>query len=165
MRLNFRVKLGMLTFFLMMSHTQTLEGVTSKVIGEKDLHSIFWDIEGCSLEEAKKTLGEVQARHRLGDIFITSDAEGSYRGWCFSRRPWKEYLIILLETEHLDYNFFYWTVIRGSATLRTCSKEGRPPQRVVAVLKGYEETEFPENVTHIIYDTGIEKRGRVIKLG
>ena len=41
----------------------------------------------------------------------------------------------------------------------------RQPQKVVAGLKGYEETGFPEKVTHVIYDTGIEKRGTVVKLG
>jgi len=149
----------------MMSHTQTLEGVTSKVIREKDLHYVFWDLENCSLDEAEKTISKVQFKHKLGDTFLVSDVEGSYRGWCFSRRLWKEYLIILLETEHLDYNFFYWTVTRGSATLRTCSKEGRLPQSVVAVLKGYEETIFPEEVIHVVYDTGIEKRGTVVNVG
>ncbi|MBS7631683.1 hypothetical protein KEJ47_09000, partial [Candidatus Bathyarchaeota archaeon] len=103
--------------------------------------------------------------HRLSDIYIVSDAEQSYRGWCFSCRPWREYLIILLETDYLDYNFFYWTVRRGSATLRISDKAGREPQKVVAFLQGYEATEVPERLVHVIYDTGMEKRGRVISLG
>lgn len=117
------------------------------------------------MDDARKTLSTVQFCHRLGDVFIVSDVEKSFRGWCFSVRSWKEYLIILLETDHLDYNFFYWTVRRGSATLRLNNKEGRPPQRCVAFLEGYEETVVPEKMVHVVYDTGVEKRGRVISLG
>ncbi|MGB9676648.1 MAG: hypothetical protein ACPL0C_05625 [Candidatus Bathyarchaeales archaeon] len=106
----------------------------------------------------------MQYRYRLGDIWITSDAGGSYRAWCFSKRPFKQYLKILLDTRHLDWNFFYWTVKRGQATLRTSDKQGRPCQRVVACLKGYEETQIPSILTHVVYDTGLEKRGLVIQL-
>jgi len=162
-RLNFLFKLGTVTVFFMISKTQTLEGVTSKV-GE-DEHIILWDLENCTLEQAKQTLADVQYKYRLGDIYITSDCEGSYRAWCFSRRPFKEYLKILLDTEHLDWNFFWWTVRRGQATLRTSNKQGRPPQKVVAYLKGYEPTEFPDKMVHVLYDTGLEKRGVVVKLG
>lgn len=157
------MKLKNITVFFMVSHTQTLEGITSKV--GNDEHIILWDLEKCTLEQAIETLSDVQYRYRLGNIFITSDVEGSYRGWCFSRRTFKEYLKILLDTEHLDWNFFWWTVRRGQATLRTSNKQGRPPQQVVAYLKGYEPTEFPDKMVHVLYDTGIEKRGKVIKIG
>jgi len=162
-RLNFLLKIGNLTIFFMVSSTQSLEGVTSKV--GKDEHLILWDLEKCTLEQAKETLTNVQYKYRLGDIFIVSDCEGSYRAWCFSRRSFKEYLKILLDTEHLDWNFFYWTVKRGQATLRTSNKQGRPQQQVVAYLKGYEPTEIPAKMVHVLYDTGLEKRGVVIKVG
>jgi len=45
------------------------------------------------------------------------------------------------------------------------NKEGRSPQKVVAFLDGCEETEVPEKMVHMVYDTEIEKRGRVISLG
>lgn len=164
MRVNFRVKLGGFTVFFMASHTQTLEGVTSRV--GKNEHLIFWDLEKCSLNEAIKKLKQIQYDFRLGNIFITSDAEGSYRAWCFSRRTWLEYLHILIHTfPILDYGFWVWTVRRGASTLRISNKKGRPPQKVVSLLKGYEETEVPEKFTHVIYDTGIEKRGKVINIG
>jgi len=162
-RLNFLFKIGNLTIFFMVSSTQSLEGVTSKI--GKDEHLVLWDLEKCTLEQAKETLTNVQYKYRLGDIFIVSDCEGSYRAWCFSRRSFKEYLKILLDTEHLDWNFFYWTVKRGQATLRTSNKQGRPPQKVVAYLKGYEPTEIPAKMVHVLYDTGLEKRGVVIKVG
>jgi len=161
-RINFLLKLRNITIYFMISASQTLEGVTSKV-GE-DKHIILWDLENCSLEQAKQVLAEVQAKYRLGDIWITSDAEGSFRAWCFSVRSWKEYLKILLDTPFLDYNFFFWTVKRGSATLRTSNKEGRPPQQVVAWLRGYEPTQIPTQLTRVLYDTGLEKRGLTVML-
>lgn len=161
-RLNFLFKFRNITFYAMVSASQTLEGITSKV-GE-DQHIILWDLENCTLEQAKQTLAEVQYKYRLGDIYITSDLQGSYRGWCFSRRPFKQYLKILLDTQYLDWNFFYWTVRRGQSTLRTSSKQGREPQKVVAFLRGYEETAIPDKLTHVLYDTGLEKRGKIIKL-
>jgi hypothetical protein len=160
-RLNFLFKIGNLTVFFMVSASQTLEGITSKV-GE-DQHLILWDLEGCTLRQATETLADVQFKHRLGDIYVVSDAEGSFRAFCFSRRSWKEYLVILLETKHLDYNFFYWTVRRGSATLRTSNKLGRPPQQVVAFLRGYEETQIPAKMVRVLYDTGIQKRGAILR--
>jgi hypothetical protein len=85
---------------------------------------------------------------------------------CFSKRPWITYLHILIHSfPLLDYGFWVWTVRRGSATIRTSDKIDRENQRLVAVLEGYEPTTLPERLTHVIYDTGIEKRGKVIILG
>lgn len=67
------------TFFAMLSHTQVLGGFTS-LVGE-DRHIIMWDLEKCTQDEAIETLCKVQLDHRLGDIYIVSDSEGSYRGW------------------------------------------------------------------------------------
>lgn len=61
--------------------------------------------------------------------------------------------------------FFFWTIRHGASTLRLTNKEGRQPQRVAALLKGFEETEIPTRLVHVIYDTGIEKKGRVVKIG
>lgn len=163
MRFNFRVKIGNITFFATISNSQTLEGVTS-LVGNSQ-HIVMWDMEKCNLEQAVKTLSKIQYKHRLGDIFLVSDKDQSYRGWCFSVRDWKEYLIILLETEHLDYGFFYWTVFRGKATLRISNKLNREPQNTVACLRGYEETRIPEKLEYVVYDTGVEKVGRTISLG
>jgi len=164
LRFNFRVKLRQFTVFIMMSHTQTLEGVTSRV--GKNEHLIFWDLENCSLAEAESKLGQIQKEFKLGNIFVTSDAQRSYRAWCFSKRSWIEYMHILIHTfPFLDYGFWVWTVRRGASTLGISNKEGRPPQRVVSFLKGYEETGIPESMVHVIYDTGLEKRGKVVKIG
>lgn len=168
MRLNFRLKIGNLTMFFMISLTQTLEGVTSKVIGEEDkhMHYIFWDLEGYNLPQVVKKLREVQREFRLGDIWIVSDAPKSYRAFCWSKRPFIEYAHILIHSfPELDFGFFIWTMRRTAATLRVSDKINRPKQQVVAFLKGYEETEFPKQLVRAVYDTGWEKRGRIIELG
>jgi hypothetical protein len=170
MHATFRIKiLRVLTVFFMVSETQTLEGVTSKVVTEpeeKHLHFIFLDLEKYTLSEVVKKLDEIQRDFRLGDFFVFSDTEGSYRAWCWSKRPWITYLHILLHSfPFLDYGFWVWTVRRGAATLRTSDKKDRPRQKCVAVLHGYEETMIPERLEYVRYDTGIEKRGKVIELG
>lgn len=165
MRLNLRIKIGNYTLFGMISKTQRLEGITSKVENQKRLHYIFWDLENCTLDEVKYTLTTVQHDFALGDIFITGDIERSYRAWCFSERDFQTLLHILLHTEYLDYNFFYWTVQRSYATLRTSNKQNREPQKILAVLKGFEKTRIPNKFLAVNYDTGIEKKGVLIKIG
>jgi hypothetical protein len=135
---------------------------------EKHLHYVFWDLDNCTLNEAIEVLRKIQFDFKLGDIFILSDAEKSFRAWCWSKRPWITYLHVLIHTLEagiLDYGFWVWTVRRGSATLRTSDKIDRENQKLVAILKGYEPTTLAEKLTYVIYDTGIEKRGKVIFIG
>jgi hypothetical protein len=162
MRYNFRIKIGNFTFFAMFSHTQTIEGVASKV--GKDEHIILCDIEECNLKDAKRTLKTVQEKYRLGDIHVYSDAPKSFRAWCFSRRNLRDFLHILLDIEYLDYQFLNYTVKRKGATLRTSNKKDRKPQKLVAILEGFEETSIPKKLTHVIYDTGVEKRGKTVNI-
>jgi len=159
MRINIRIKIRNYTLFSMLSRTQTLEGMTSKVIGEKNKHYIFWDLENCSLAEATTTLYEVQKEFQLGHIYLVSDYPKSYRAFCFSKRTFKEFLHTLLHTKYVDWNFIHWTLVRGSATLRTSTKEGRQPQKPKVILMGYEKTYIPNNIIRVIYDTGNQKRG------
>ena len=162
MRWNLRIKIANLTFFAMFTHTQTLEGVTS--LEPDGRHIIMWDLEKCSLEQVKETLRKLQRKYCLSDIFVVSDIEGSYRAWCFSKIDFKTFLKILLETEFLDWNFFYYTVKRKKATLRTNNKKNRAPQRVVCILKSY-HVSFPSSCEKVVYDTGLAKRGLTILLG
>ena len=170
-RLNFLFKIGNVTVFFMVSATQTLEGVTSKVSEDNHggKHIILLDLEpkfNPSLERVVEALRKVQFAYNLGDIYITSDAEGSYRAWCFSVRPWTTYLRIMLDLIDygvLDYSFYFWGVKRGQSTLRTSNKLKRPPQTVVAFLEGFEPTEIPAKLKRVLYDTGIEKRGLVLR--
>jgi hypothetical protein len=167
-RLNILLKLGSFTFFAMISKTQSLEGVCSRVSEDKHggKHIILLDLEGASLEQVVEALRKIQLAYGLGDFWVTSDCEGSYRAWCFSVRPWTTYLRIMLDLIDygvLDYNFYFWSVKRAEATLRTSNKHGRPPQQVVAYLQGFELTEIPAKLKRVIYDTGVEKKGLVFR--
>jgi hypothetical protein len=162
MRFNFRLKFHGLTLFAMLAQTQTIEGVSSLQPDGK--HIVMWDLEGCSLSEAEETLGKVQQQYNLSHIFLTSDSEGSYRAWCFSKVDLKTFLHILLDTEHVDYNFFYYTVKRRKATLRTSNKKNRYAQRLISVLHSFPES-IPPRMEKVVYDTGLVKRGNSILIG
>jgi hypothetical protein len=126
----------------------------------------MWDLEKCTEQEAEQTLIKVQKKYHLSHIYIVSDVEGSYRAWCFTKVDLKKFLHILLDTNHLDSNFFYYTVKRRKATLRTRTKKGRPKQQVVSILKSY-SVPIPVNskVEMVTYDTGLEKRGFSLLIG
>jgi len=159
MRINLRAKIKNYTVFFMVSKTQTLKGITSKVVKGKDKHYIFWDFENCTQQQALETLMEVQQEFKLGMIFLLSDYPKSYRAFCFSQRTFKEFLHILLHTKYVCWNFIYWTIQRGSATLRTSQKEGRKIQQIQAIITGYENVYIPQTINTVIYDTGHEKAG------
>lgn len=162
MRLDFRVKIVNITFFAMVAKTQRLEGVSS--LQKDGKHIVMFDLENCSLEQAEKTLRRVQRKYHLSDIFIVSDVEKSYRAWCYSKVDFVTFLKILLDVKFLDWNFFYWTVKRGKATLRTSAKRGRGCQRVVSVLTSY-FAPIPYSCEKVVYDTGLTKRGFTVFLG
>ena len=164
MRLNFRVQIGNLTVFFMVSSTQRLSGVLSRADSEKRYHYLFFDLENCSLEDAKHQLRELQAKHLLPNIFIFSDRPDSFRAFCFKIVPRKQMLHVLTDPalKNIDHNFLHWTWIRGEATLRTSKKMGRLPQELVAVLPSY-DTAIPDLVP-VVYDTGLVKRGLSISI-
>jgi hypothetical protein len=165
MRFNIRFKFHDITIFGMIANTQTLEGVTS--LQNDGKHIVMWDLENCTLEQAEKTLKEIQDVYGLSDIFIVTDNDKTYRAWCFSKVSFDVYLRILVDClPIIDYSFFYYTVKRKKATLRTSSKKGRPKQRLVCVLKSFpcliQSSDIMENV---VYDTGLEKRGISLLIG
>ncbi len=164
MRLNFRIAKWGWTLFVMIARIQTLEGLTSGLPDGK--HIIMWDLDlGHSLEEITKSLSEIQRKYSLSHIYIVSDAEGSYRAWCFSRVSFKAFLRVLVDSlDIIDYSFFYYTVKRLKATLRTGNKKDRPPQRLIRVLESYPAA-FPAKMEQVIYETGLVKRGHTILLG
>jgi hypothetical protein len=150
----------------MIAKTQTLEGVTS--LQSDGNHIIMWDLENCNLKQAEKTLTEIQKKYCLSHIYIASDNQNSYRAWCFSKIDFNTFLKILVESlSILDYNFFYYTVKRRKATLRTGSKKGRPAQKVVSVLESYcYPIPIEESIVEkVVYDTGLQKRGISLLIG
>ena len=147
----------------MIATSQTLEGLTGLL--KSGHHVIFWDIEGTSFEKAERTLKKVQKKYHLAHIYLVSDFKNSYRAWCWSRVTFPTLMLILTDSlSILDYNFYYYTVKRRKATLRTAKKKDRPQQKVISVLPSY-FAEIPEEMERVIYDTGTEKRGFSVLLG
>jgi hypothetical protein len=155
----------------MVAETQSLEGITSKVIGREGYHYPFFDIERLKetllLEEVERELGKIQVSYGAPDFYIESDKAGSYRSLCFGEVRFTDYVrmqLDLLDAGILDYNFFWWTVNKGEGTLRVNNKQNRPKQELVSTLHSY-SVPFPEKVKRACYDTGIDKRGLTIFLG
>jgi hypothetical protein len=125
----------------------------------------MWDLEDCGLNEAEQTLRKVQKNYNLSHIYIVSDLEGSYRAWCFSDVDLETLLSILVDSLGIiDYSFFYYTVKRRKATLRTSDKKDRCPQSLVSILSSY-PVALPEQMQQVIYDTGLVKRGFAVLIG
>ena len=103
MRINFRLRFGTFTFFGMLSKTQKLEGITSKVIGEQDKHYPFFDLENCLLSQAESTLKKIQENYNMSNIYIESDFPRSFRAICFDKVSFKKYLKMLLDIDYSDY--------------------------------------------------------------
>lgn len=155
----------------MLAETQTLEGLTSQVIGKKGYHYPFFDIEKTKqqlpLETVEKELGKIQLKYNQSDFYITSDKKDSYRVYCFNEVTFTDYnrmQLDLIDVGILDYNFFYWGVNKGETTLRTSSKKNRAKQELVSTLHSY-SVPIPEKVKRVFYDTGIDKRGLTVFLG
>lgn len=156
----------------MLAKTQTLQGITSQVIGKEGYHYPFFDLEKpkgtLQLEEVEYELGKIQVSYSLSNFYILSDKQGSYRNFCFLPVKFTDYLrmqLDLIDAGILDYNFFWWTVNKSEATLRVNSKKNRPKQELVSTLHSYSVPIPKEKVRQAIYDTGIEKRGLTVFLG
>ena len=134
-RIYFRIKIFNFNFTFNFAHVQSLEGITSLLPNGK--HVIFWDIEGCSLQEAKESLRKVQVSYSLPHIYVVSDVERSYRAYCYLQVDFDTLFRILLDTEYVDPIFLEYTLRRKKATLRTGQKKNRPKQKPIFVLQSY----------------------------
>jgi len=175
LRWNHRIKKRIgnrtFTFFVMVAETQTLEGITSQVIGREGYHYPLFDIEKhgeiLSLEVVERELGKIQVSYGLSNFYIRSDKQGSYRPYCFSEVKLTDYMrmqLDLIDVGILDWNFFWWTVNKGYATLRINQKKNRPKQELVSILHSY-SVPIPEKFSIAFYDTGVQKRGLTVFLG
>lgn len=157
-RLHIRFKIGNVTFFGLISATQTLKGLTSR-IGE-DKHIILWDLEDCTQHECLTTLKNIQLYYRLGQIYVLSDKNLSYRAICFTKVNYMTMLKILINTDFIDSGFIQYTVQHGEATLRMTKKFNRDEQDLICIIPSeYRRDKIPKNLETVIYETGLIKRG------
>ena len=126
-------------------------------------HILMWDFDGKTFWQVHDALLKVQRLYKLPNIYILltrmankqkkppenftvkdwKPAEkGNYIAYCFKRTPWRKAVEIVASTEHVDWNFFRFSVFRGKFTLRVSGKDGRKPIPVY-ILKSPE----PEDVT------------------
>jgi hypothetical protein len=170
-RFNLRITTSRFTFFTMLSRSQRMEGITSRVYDENgkptEKHYEFWDLESTSLEQIKTTLKKVQKRYNLSHIYLTTDNNGkTFRAWCWSIVTFETYIKILVDSlSIMDYGFFYYTIKRKEATLRLSQKEGRPFQTCTDVIESF-SVPFPTGIMkRVVYHTGNEKKGTTLNLG
>jgi hypothetical protein len=165
-RFNFRIKKTILgydiTYFTMLSATQSNEGISSLL--PNGMHMVLTDFDNCNLEQVENSLIKVQKQYDLSDIYVVSDKEGSYRSWCFKPTTWTNLMHIQLDTDFIDKTFRYYTFTRGMSTLRTSRKKNRPEQKLVSVLPSY-FMPIPPVVKQSFYDTELTPRNLSIILG
>ena len=155
----------------MISETQSLEGITSQVIGREGYHYPFFDIERPNEilrpEDGERELGKIQVSYGLPDFFLMSDKSGSYRSFCFGEVRFTDYMrmqLDLIDVGILDWNFFWWMVNKGYAKSRISQKKNRLEQRLVSTLHSY-SVPILDRFEFAFYDTGVEKRGLTVFLG
>jgi len=165
MRLVIDFHIGNIVFFGFISSTQKIFGLTSKVPDSDDAHYIFWDMEGCTLEECIRELTYIKKTFNLKhNIYITNNGkELSYRGYCFDVVPLRRLIEILCTTQFVEWQFIRYSTNRGFASIRLSPKHDRPYQTIVSTIEG-EQEKLPDKLNFVIYDTGIEKKSKVIKV-
>jgi hypothetical protein len=162
MRLNIRIKILNYTLFGMIAKTQTVSGIISQL--EFDKHIIMWDLDDCSLDEAKAALKYVQFKYNLSDIYIFGDKPDSHRAICFTVVSLMELLRIIIDTDYIDPGFVSYTAKRCHAAIRLSPKQGRPNQNTQTILESY-PAPIPKKLIKKTYDTGIEKKGVTLSIG
>jgi hypothetical protein len=156
MRKTLKVTCKGLTFFMMLSHTQTLRGITSKV-DETDKHIIMWDLEDTTLDKTERELKRIQKKHNLSTIYLMSDKPKSYRGICFTIVPFLKMLHIISDTKYIDFMFVKYTCIRQRASLRFSPKHDRKELKFKKLESDIKPSSMPKKMELIEYDTGLVK--------
>ena len=106
-------------------------------------HILMWDFDDTTFNEVHDNLLTVQDAYRLPKIYILETMKDvNFMAYCFRRTPWKEAVLIVGQTEGVDWNFFKYGVYRDKFTLRVTDKGyGKP--HLVATL----DSEVPQNAT------------------
>lgn len=167
MKIQVRKDWGGALLYFLFTTVERAEGIASDLL-DNDKHIILWDFDDMSLADVRESLISVKNKYKLGDIFIMSDKENSYRAMCFSAVDYREYLRILLDTVGVDWSFFKWLVKRDYATIRLTDKSGRKlPNDIISVISDNEIANIPVEVFNRIkgvwfeVDTG----GREVSIG
>ncbi len=93
------------------AHVGKVIGVNSH--GRDDLHIIMWDFDDITLKEVTYHLKKIQWQYSLSDIYLLKTKEpDNYIAYCFTLRPWREVVAIVVRTEGVDWQFIRFGVYR-----------------------------------------------------
>jgi hypothetical protein len=149
--------------YLMVARIQKVGGISSRINEDYSKHRILWDLDTCSLNEAKDSLRKIQKQYNLGKIYIISDKEKSYGAVCNSIVSFKELLHILIDTDLIDPLYIRYAFQRHEAILRLSDKEGRLIHReIIEELNPVKKDIRPrdDNGYYTVnYQTGYIKKG------
>lgn len=131
-----RIAIGNYRLTFTFARVARVVGVNSEL--DDGRHILMWDFDDVPLDKVKEALRRVQTRFFLSDIIICETKElKNYIAYCFTAKEWKEAVMIVAQTEHIDWQFFRFGVYRGHFTLRVSPKNSRFI-RFAARMEGYE---------------------------
>ena len=149
--------------YLMVARIQKVGGISSRITEDYSKHRVLWDLDRCSLDEAKKSLIKIQNQYNLGKIYIISDKDESYGAVCNTIVSFKELLHILIDTDLIDPLYVRYAFQRHEAILRLSDKEGRLVHReIIEELKPLKKDIRPKDDNGyytVNYQTGYIKNG------
>jgi len=148
------VKLGHWRLWFSLRRVDNMRGMCSD-LGNGD-HILMWDFDNLTLHSVEAALSLVQASYGLPEIAILETRPGtSYIAYSFARLPWKNAIVIVADTPHVDWNFVRLSIQRGYMTLRLTPKEGRVPVLAKILPSEVESSATIADLTHSIkYETG-----------
>jgi len=104
-------------------------------------HILMWDFDDTRIEDVIMSLGKIQCKHKLPDIYIYETKHNSnYIAFCFKKMSWLKALSIVAETDYVDSNFVKFSAYREHFTLRITPKQGRR-LKLHTILKGFTESD------------------------
>lgn len=132
-----RITIGDLRLTFTCARITKVVGVNSQL--DDSRHILMWDFDEVELDRVKDALRRVQTRFFLSDILILRSSEpNNYIAYCFTAKDWRDTVMILAQTELVDWNFFKYGCYRGHFTLRVSPKKVEKP-KLVATLEGYDK--------------------------
>ena len=132
-----RVTIGDLRITFTAARITKVVGVNSQL--DDGRHILMWDFDDTPLQEVKDALRRVQTRFFLSDIYVLlSSVPSNYIAYCFTAKEWRDTVMIITQTEGVDWNFIKYGVYRGRFTLRVSEKHNEKPWLITKLI-GYEK--------------------------
>lgn len=141
-----KLNIGRWQFFAGAQRLQWVDGVSSFVDGGEE-HILMWDFDEIPLTRVLNALVTVQHRYDLPRVYLLQSSPGNWIAYCFKRLPFRKALVIVADTEYVDWRFVQHSLVRGYFTLRISQKRGRPEPALHTVLpSGVEEDSAPDSL-------------------